>query len=205
MADPIVHPFAAQLVELPDSFDAINDYFYDQGWTDGLPIVPPTRERVEKMLAGMAWRDPAELIAVIPPAMGQATLTKIATNCVMAGCRPEYLPVVVAAIEAVSEPIYGLAHRQTTTHAAAPLILVNGPMGAGRFRKENRGDRKCEKAAVEAVADAHPRLPSICLQASSNSFTASTETLKLALASSFSSISTTFSTPPAPRMQGTPT
>ena len=48
MADPIVHPFAAQLVELPDSFDAINDYFYDQGWTDGLPIVPPTRERCER-------------------------------------------------------------------------------------------------------------------------------------------------------------
>jgi len=128
VSNPIVHPAAPQLVELPDSFDAINDYFYDQGWTDGLPIVPPTRERVEKMLAGMAWREPAELIAVIPPAMGQATLTKIATNCVMAGCRPEYLPVVVAAIEAVSEPIYGLAHRQTTTHAGAPLIVVNGPI-----------------------------------------------------------------------------
>ena len=124
----LAHPAAPTLVDLPDSFEAINDYFYEQGWTDGLPIVPPTRERVDKMLAGMAWRDADELIAVIPPAMGQATLTKIATNCVMAGCRPEYLPVVVAAIEAVSEPAYGLAHRQTTTHAGAPLVIVNGPI-----------------------------------------------------------------------------
>ena len=74
MSDAIVHPAASELVDLPDSFDEINDYFYDQGWTDGLPIVPPTLARVGKMLTGMAWRDPTELIAVIPPAMGQATL-----------------------------------------------------------------------------------------------------------------------------------
>ena len=128
MHNLIGHPGAPQTVDLPDSFDAINDYFYEQGWTDGLPIVPPTEERVARMLNGMAWRDADALIAVIPPAMGQATLRKIATNCVMAGCRPEYLPVVVASIEAVSEPLYGLAHRQTTTHAGAPLIIVNGPL-----------------------------------------------------------------------------
>src|SRR5580765_5326773 len=184
MADPIVHPFAAQLVELPDSFDAINDYFYDQGWTDGLPIVPPTRERVKKMLAGMAWRDPAELIAVIPPAMGQATLAKIAANCVMAGCRPEYLPVVVAAIEAVSEPIYGLAHRQTTTHAGAPLILVNGPIverlrincGRGLFGPGWRANATIGRAlrlvlvnvggagpAVDASQTGHPGKYTFCI------------------------------------------
>jgi len=128
MTTALVHAGLAQTLDLPDSFDAINDYFYEQGWTDGLPIVPPTAERVANMLAGMAWRHADDLIAVIPPAMGRATLRKIATNCVMAGCRPEYLPVVVAALQAVSEPSYGLAHRQTTTHAGAPLIIVNGPL-----------------------------------------------------------------------------
>ena len=110
------------------SYDEINDSFYERGWTDGLPIVPPTEARVEAMLRGMAWRDPDELIAVVPPKMGQATMRQIAVNAVMAGCRAEYLPVIVAALEAVSEPEYGLAHRQTTTHAGAPLVIVNGPV-----------------------------------------------------------------------------
>ena len=106
-------------MELPDSLEAINDYFYEQGWTDGLPIIPPTPERVERMLAGMPWRDPDDLIGVVPPAMGLATLRNIAVNAVMAGCRPLYLPVVVAALSAVLEKAYGLAHRQTTTHAGS--------------------------------------------------------------------------------------
>ena len=124
-----------------ESYDRVNDYFYERGWTDGLPIVPPTEERVQAMLAGMPGHDADELISVIPPKMGKATLWQIAVNAVMAGCRPEYLPVVVAALQAVSEPQYGLAHRQTTTHAGAPLIIVNGPIvarlrincGAGLF------------------------------------------------------------------------
>jgi len=111
-----------------EPLDAINDYFYERGWTDGLPIIPPTGERVAAMLKGMPRRDPDELISVIPPKMGRATLRQVAVNAVMAGCKPEYLPVVVAALQAVSEPQYGLAHRQTTTHAGAPLIIVNGPI-----------------------------------------------------------------------------
>ncbi|MBI2508868.1 MAG: hypothetical protein HYV99_02445, partial [Betaproteobacteria bacterium] len=111
-----------------EQLDAINDYFYERGWTDGLPIVPPTGERVAAMLEGMPRRDPDELISVIPPKMGRATLRQVAVNAVMAGCKPEYLPVVVAALQAVSEPDYGLDHRQTTTHAGAPLIIVNGPI-----------------------------------------------------------------------------
>ena len=119
------HP---HLVDAAEDIDAVNDYFYERGWTDGLPIVPPTDERVEKMLAGMPWRAADGLINVVPPRMGHATLRQIAVNAVMAGAKPEYLPVVVAALQAVSEPIYGLAHRQTTTHAGAPLIIVNGPI-----------------------------------------------------------------------------
>jgi len=116
-----------KMVELPDSLDAINDHFYQQGWTDGLPIIPPTPERVAKMLDGVPWRTADDIIGVVPPAMGVARLHSVAVNAVMAGCRPEYLPVVVAALQAVLETKYGLAHRQTTTHAGAPLIIVNGP------------------------------------------------------------------------------
>jgi hypothetical protein len=114
--------------DLPNSLEAVNDYFYEQGFTDGLPIIPPTPERVERMLAGMHWREPDSIVGVVPPAMGVATLRSIATNAVMAGCIPAYLPVVVAAVEAVLEKQYGLAHRQTTTHAGAPLLIVNGPI-----------------------------------------------------------------------------
>jgi len=115
-------------VDLPDSLEAINDHFYLSGWTDGLPIIPPTPERVNNMLTGMKWRSPDYLIGHIPPAMGLATLRTIATNAVMACCISAYLPVVVAAIQAVLEKQYGLAHRQTTTHAGAPLVIVNGPI-----------------------------------------------------------------------------
>ena len=80
------------------------------------------------MLAGMPWRRADDLISVVPPKMSNATLQQVAVNAVMAGCRPEYLPVVVAALQAVSESEYGLVHRQTTTHAGAPLIIVNGPV-----------------------------------------------------------------------------
>jgi hypothetical protein len=70
----------------------------------------------------------ADVIGVVPPAMGVATLRNIAVNAVMAGCRPAYLPVIVAALAAALEKPYGLSHRQTTTHAGAPLIIVNGPI-----------------------------------------------------------------------------
>jgi len=128
-----VKPEFPQVVSSGDAFDRVNDYYYERGWTDGLPIVPPTAERVQSMLGGMPWRRADELIATVPPKMGAATMLQIAVNAVMAGCRPQYLPVVVAALQAVSEPEYGLAHRQTTTHAAAPLIIVNGPV-VGRLR-----------------------------------------------------------------------
>jgi hypothetical protein len=115
-------------VEPNASIDAVNDYFYERGWTDGLPIVPPTEARVQAMLAGMPRRESEALVSVVPPRMGHATMRQIAVNAVMAGAKPEYLPVIVAALEAVSEPPYGLSHRQTTTHAGAPLIIVNGPI-----------------------------------------------------------------------------
>src|SRR6478736_5382491 len=116
------------VVGADENIDAINDYFYERGWTDGLPIVPPTEVRVQAMLGGMPSRKAEDVIAIVPPRMGIATMRQIAVNAVMAGAKPEYLPVIVAALQAVSEPEYGLSHRQTTTHAGAPLIIVNGPI-----------------------------------------------------------------------------
>jgi hypothetical protein len=116
------------VVGADENIDAINDYFYERGWTDGLPIVPPTEVRVQAMLGGMPSRKAEDVIAIVPPRMGTATMRQIAVNAVMAGAKPEYLPVIVAALQAVSEPAYGLSHRQTTTHAGAPLIIVNGPI-----------------------------------------------------------------------------
>ncbi len=101
--------------------------WFDKGVTDGLPVIPPTRERVERMLAGTG-RDRSELVGEVPPNYGRATVEKIAINALMAGCRPDYLPVVLTAVEAVCAPAFNLHGVSTSTHFSAPLILVNGPV-----------------------------------------------------------------------------
>ena len=93
----------------------------------GLPVVPPTEERVVKMLAGYAG-DPQQQIALIPPSWAPATLEKIAICAVMAGCRPEYMPVVVAAVEAMTDPRVNLYGLQATTGYGGPTLIVNGPV-----------------------------------------------------------------------------
>lgn len=105
----------------------IGDPLWEEAWVDGLPVVPPTPERVEAMLGGTT-RDPAELVAVLPPRKGRATVEKIAINAVLAGCRPEYLPVLIAAVEAVADPAFNLNSIIATTHCCTPLIVVNGPV-----------------------------------------------------------------------------
>src|SRR5262249_8462177 len=117
----------AARIEVEDSLDLINDHFYEQGWTDGLPIIPPTPERVERMLA-YTDRDRSLELGVMPPSQGIVTIEKLATNAVMAGCRPEYFPVVVAATEAMLEERFNLYAVQSTTHPCAPLLIVNGPV-----------------------------------------------------------------------------
>jgi hypothetical protein len=109
-----------------DSIEAINNLFYERGWTDGLPIVPPTAERVRRMLSGCECNS-QEVIAVLPPRMGSATVEKIAINAVMAGCLPEYMPVIITAVEAVADERFRLLGVQATTHACGVLIVVNGP------------------------------------------------------------------------------
>ena len=104
----------AATIEARDFVEA-NELFQARGWTDGLPIVPPGEELVEKMLSGIQ-RDPNEIVAAIAPRNSEATVADIAINAVMAGCLPEYLPIVVAAVEAVADPAFNLLAIQTTTH-----------------------------------------------------------------------------------------
>jgi hypothetical protein len=110
-----------------DAFAEINDLFYRRGWSDGLPIVPPTRERVEAMLEGSDIHSDV-LITQVDPMGGQATVEKIAVNAVMAGCRPEYMPVLVAATRAVMDPALDLRGMATTTNPDVPMIIVSGPI-----------------------------------------------------------------------------
>jgi hypothetical protein len=103
--------------------------WFERGVTDGLPVVPPSRARVDAMLAATR-RGRAELVAEVPPNFGRATVEKLAVNAVMAGCRPEYFPVVLAAVEAACDPVFNLHGQSGTTNAASPLIIVNGPARA---------------------------------------------------------------------------
>lgn len=117
---------SARAVALGDAEDPMEACF-DRGWTDGLPVVPPTPERVLRMLAGTTRR-PDEVIGLVPPDLAPCTVEKVAINAVMAGCKPEYLPVVLAAVEAALVDEFGMHGILCTTMFAGPLVIVNGPM-----------------------------------------------------------------------------
>ena len=108
------------------SYAQINRYFYDNELSDGLPIVPPTQEAVEEFLA-FTDRDPNEVLGIILPDSRAATIWSIAVNGVMAGCRPEYMPVLIAAIEGMCDPKYGVEHSGNTP-GGENLIIINGPI-----------------------------------------------------------------------------
>ena len=102
---------------------------YDRGWTDGLPLVPPTEARVLRMLEGTS-RAADEAVALVPPNLVECTVEKVAVNSVMAGCRPEYLPVVLAALEAVCTDEFNMHGILATTMGVGPVFVVNGPITA---------------------------------------------------------------------------
>jgi len=114
-------------IDLPDDPEAIFDAMEARGWTDGLPVIPPTPERVARMLSATG-RPPGEVVARLPPARYDATVEKIAVNAVMAGCRPEYFPVVLAAVEATADPHFELFGVNTTTNPTIPFVVINGPV-----------------------------------------------------------------------------
>ncbi|MGH7321455.1 MAG: hypothetical protein ACRELA_17765, partial [Candidatus Rokuibacteriota bacterium] len=100
-------PLASEVIELEDTLETVDAYFRERGWTDGLPIVPPTPGRVRAMIEGID-ADPDLIIGKIPPLWAEATIEKVAINAVMAGCRPAVMPVLVTALEAMLEPAFNL-------------------------------------------------------------------------------------------------
>ncbi len=113
-------------IRLPDAWAAI-EHFFEQEWSDGLPVVPPTESLVRQMLYAVP-RSPDELVGHVPPRFGPATVESLAVHAVIAGCVPSYFPVVLAAIEALLDPSFGLHGVIATTHVSTPLLIVNGPI-----------------------------------------------------------------------------
>ncbi len=115
-------------------------WFFERQLSDGFPIIAPTPAAVAEMVAG-SRSSAGDLVGIIPPRLGMATVEQIAVNAVMAGCRPQYMPVLITAVEAMLEPRFNLASLQATTHPVAPLLIVHGPIarqlgmsaGAGVF------------------------------------------------------------------------
>ncbi|MAT63632.1 MAG: hypothetical protein VYB02_00635 [Actinomycetota bacterium] len=141
-------------LELPDEDpDTIYELFEKHGWGDGLPLVAPTDQRVAEMLSSIEF-SPEEVIAVLPPRGGSATYRSVAVNAVLAGCKPEYFPVVVAAVKALGNQRINLRGVNTTTHPVAPLLIVHGEAveklgfnsGLGVFGPGNRANATVGRA-----------------------------------------------------------
>jgi len=158
-------PLRARRVEVGELDDEF-EFMFDQGFTDGLPVVPPTPERVLRMLEGTR-RDAQDVVAVLPPNMAEATVEKLAINAVLAGCKPEYLPVVIAAIEAMATDEFNIHGVMATTMGAAPVLVVNGPirerigmnmkMGAlGQGNRANATIGRAVRLAVRNIGGARP-------------------------------------------------
>ena len=142
----------AEPITTKDAFEAI-ELFYEKGWTDGLPIIPPTEDRIQAMLSTVAM-EPGTVIGSIPERDRVFTAEVAAINAVMAGCLPEYFPVVVAALAAISDRAFGLHGPTASTHGAAILTIVNGPIirgiglnaGQGLFGPGNRANATIGRA-----------------------------------------------------------
>ena len=153
-----------------DSPEAIADAFEARGWGDGLPLVPPTKDRVDAMLAagpGAAALDADEVIATLEPRLGEATRRTIAVNAVLAGCKPGLLPVLVSAVRALATPELNLRGVNATTHPVAPLLVVHGAAvqehgfnpGLGTFGPGNRANASVGRAVrfvLMHIAGARP-------------------------------------------------
>jgi hypothetical protein len=129
------------------------EYYFEQGWTDGLPIVPPIPEKIEAMVEALGG-DPHAIIARVAPRWGVLTVEVLAINMVIAGCKPEYAPVVKAAALALTDPAFNLNGVQATTHVASPLVIVNGSVarqigmnsGCNAFGSGNRANATIGRA-----------------------------------------------------------
>jgi hypothetical protein len=137
---------------VPADVDLI-EYYYERGFSDGLPVVPPTQEKIDEIVARLGG-DPSFVEARIAPRWGDLTREVLAINMVMAGCKPEYTPVVLAAVKALTDQAFNLNGVQATTHVASPLLIVNGPIareigmngGVNAFGSGNRANATIGRA-----------------------------------------------------------
>jgi hypothetical protein len=144
-----------ELLEISeDSPEAVLAAYEARGWGDGLPMVPPTRDRVDAMLAALGDVDPDAVVATLPPRFGEATRRILVVNAVLAGCAPEHLPVLVTAVRALARPELNLRGVNATTHPVAPLVIVHGEIaeragynsGLGAFGPGNRANATTGRA-----------------------------------------------------------
>jgi hypothetical protein len=151
-----------ELAELEDEAEAM----FDRGWTDGLPVVPPTEARVLRMLEGTT-RAPSDVVAVVPPDLVECTVEKVAVNAVLAGCRPEYLPVVLACVEAACTEEFNGHGLLATTYFSSPVVIVNGPVRAaigmnwglnalGQGNRANATIGRALQLVIRNVGGGHP-------------------------------------------------
>ena len=158
----------SQRAEVEGGLDDAFEYMYSRGWTDGLPVVPPTEEKVLRFL-DMVGRHPSDVIGVEPVRGRVITAEKVAINAVMAGCRPEYMPVVMAAVEAMVPTEYNLHGSSASTGGSAPLVLVNGPVrnqlsfasghnifGPGPDRRANATVGRAIRLVLINILENHP-------------------------------------------------
>jgi len=124
---PSQAPYPAQRFKLKGTVEDVNRVFFEKGWSLGLPIVPPTPEAVSRMLKGTN-RHGGEILWEVPPRGGALTVELLATHAVMAGCKPEYMPLLIAIVEGMKDPKFNWAGQTTTTNPTFPLIIVNGPI-----------------------------------------------------------------------------
>ena len=150
-----------------DELSAI-DYCYEQGWTDGLPVIPPSEERVEQMLASTA-RGREAILATHPATGRECSVFSAAVNAVMAGCRPEYFPIAMAALEAMNESPYHFHGSSASTGGSAPLLIVSGPIverigmnsGVNVFGPGNRANATIGRAIRLVILNVFKMTPGI--------------------------------------------
>lgn len=124
---PPMPPYPAKRIKFKGTAEDVNKFFFEKGWSLGLPIVLPTPDRVKAMLKGTS-HPPDKVVWIVPPKKGVLTVELVAVHAVMAGCKPEYMPVILAAIEAMADPTYNWFGATTTTGTVGPMLFVNGPI-----------------------------------------------------------------------------
>ena len=156
----ITETFTIEMNETPAGLDAVNRFLAERDWSDGIPVLPPTPAAVEQMLKGTK-RQPQDVLMVMEPGFGLATVEKIAINAVMAGCRPEQFPVLLAAIDCLAQPQMNHRDMQVSGHTEAPMILVNGPIS--KKAGINFGTSAMGPGVVNAANTAIGRALRLCL------------------------------------------